>query len=104
MNAQTATLEVAADLAETIKANAVARRQSLDEYLREMIEAGKVEASEVPETETNEAAPTPNYGMLEALKRISERNKDRPYTSGEDTQRILREARAGAMFGYEPTE
>src|SRR5919205_139894 len=97
----TATLEVAADLAETIKANATARRQSLDEYLREMIEADNAKTSKAPDTET---APAPNYGMLEALKRISERNKDRPYTSGEDTQRILREARAGAMFGYGPTE
>lgn len=107
MNSSTATLEVAADLAETIKDNAVARRQSLDEYLREMIEADKAETSEVPDaqtTETTETVPTPNYAMLEILKKISELNKDRPYTSGEDTQRILREARAGAMFGYEPTE
>ncbi|HEX9001307.1 MAG TPA: hypothetical protein VGB07_15485 [Blastocatellia bacterium] len=104
MNSSTATLEVAADLAETIKANAVARRQSLDEYLREMIEADKAETSEVPDAQTTETVPTPNYAMLEILKKISELNKDRPYTSGEDTQRILREARAGAMFGYEPTE
>lgn len=102
MNSATATLEVAADLAETIKANATARQQSLDEYLREMIEADNVGTSEVPDVA--ETTPTPNYAMLEALKRISERSKDMPYTSGEDTQRILREGRAGAMFGYEPTE
>ena len=104
MNSSTATLEVAADLAETIKANATARQQSLDEYLREMVEADKAAIGEVSDTEIAEAAPTPNYAMLEILKNISERNKDRRYTSGEDTQRILREARAGAMFGYEPTE
>jgi len=104
MNSSTATLEVAADLAETIKANAVARRQSLDEYLREMIEADKDGTGEVSDAAAAETAPTPNYAMLESLRRISERSKDTPYTSGEDTQRILREGRAGAMWGYEPTE
>ncbi len=104
MNAATATLEVAADLAEIIKVNATARRQSLDEYLREMIEADKEGTVEIPNAEAAETTPTPNYGMLEALKRISERSKDMPYTSDEDTQRILREGRAGAMWGYEPTE
>ncbi len=104
MNTATTTLEVAVDLAETIQANAAARRQSLDEYLREMIEADRAETSEAPETETVESVPTPNYGMLEALRRVAERSKDMPFTSGDDTLRLLREARAGAMFGYEPTE
>ena len=104
MNSSTATLEVAADLAETIKANATARQQSLDEYLREMIEADKAETSEVSDAETTETAPTPNYAMLEALRKVSERSKDMPFTSGDDTLKMLREARAGAMFGYEPTE
>ena len=104
MNSSIATLEVAADLAETIKANATARRQSLDEYLREMIEAGKNKVDEIFDHDATETTPTPNYAMLEILKKNSELNKDRPYTSGEDTQRILREARAGAMFGYEPTD
>ena len=104
MNSSTATLEVAADLAEIIKANATARQQSLDEYLRDVIEIENEEGGDVVDAETDETAPTPNYAMLEILKNISERNKDRRYTSGEDTQRILREARAGAMFGYEPTE
>lgn len=101
MNSSTTTLEVAADLAETIKANATARRQSLDEYLRRMIETDNQETGNAAETGSG---PTPNYAMLEILKKISERNKNRPYTSGEDTQRILREGRAGAMWGYEPTE
>lgn len=95
MNTSTATLEIAADLAIAIKANAAMKRQSLDDYLRNMIEE---------DNKSVEAAPTPNYAMLEALRRIAERSKDMPYTSGEDTQRILREGRAGAMFGYEPTE
>ena len=64
MNSATATLEVAADLAETIKANATARQQSLDEYLREMIEADKEGVSEVSAAENDEA-----HGLIEiALK------------------------------------
>jgi len=27
-----------------------------------------------------------------------------PYTDGTDSLKMLRQARAGAMFGYEPTE
>ena len=104
MNSSTATLEVAADLAETIKANAMARQQSLDEYLREMIEADKDGTGKASDAEIAEAPPPPNYAMLEALRRVSERSKDMPFTSGDDTLKMLREARAGAMFGYEPAE
>lgn len=47
-------------------------------------------------------APQPNYAMLEVLRLIAERDKDRPFTSGEDTQQLLREARDGGMYGYAP--
>ena len=50
------------------------------------------------------AAPRPNEAMLEALRKIAARNAGKPLTSGADTQRLLREARAGAMYGYEPCE
>ncbi|MDX2043360.1 MAG: hypothetical protein SF097_19240 [Acidobacteriota bacterium] len=104
MNASTATLEIAADLAIAIRTNALARRQSLDQYLREMIELDSIQAVETLGADVTEAKPTPNYAMLEAIRKVSERNKNRRYTSGEDTQRMLREARAGAMFGYEPRD
>jgi hypothetical protein len=42
--------------------------------------------------------------MLEVMRRIAERNRGKPLTDGADTLKILRAARAGAMFGYEPTE
>lgn len=99
MGIQTATLEVAQEVAEAIKANAAARQLPLDDYLRALIasENGAPKA-------TTEAEPEPNWGMLEVMRRIAERNQDKPLTSGADTLKILREARAGAMFGYEPTE
>ena len=53
-----------------------------------------------------EEPPTvqPNLAMQEALRKVAERNQGKPLTSGEDTQRMLREARAGRMWGYEPIE
>ncbi len=53
-----------------------------------------------------EELPTvqPNLAMQEALRKVAERNQGKPLTSGEDTQRMLREARAGKMWGYEPIE
>ena len=56
-----------------------------------------------PLPEAQDAAPTVNQGMLDALSEIAERQKDRPYTSAEDTDRLIREARSGAMYGLDPT-
>ncbi len=51
-----------------------------------------------------EALPArPNEAMLEALRKVSERNKGKALTSGEDTERLLREARDGGMYGIKPT-
>ena len=46
-----------------------------------------------------EEPPRQNYQMLEVMLRIAERDKDRPLTSGDDTQKLLREARDGKMYG-----
>ncbi len=50
--------------------------------------------------------PTPrNEAMLSALERSRERLKDLPVSgSTEETLKMIREARAGKMWGYEPTE
>jgi hypothetical protein len=45
-----------------------------------------------------------NEGMLTALREIADRQKGQPYTDGSNTNRMLREARSGAMWGYEPIE
>ena len=45
-----------------------------------------------------------NRAMLDAMQKIAARNQDKPLTSGEDTQRLLREARDGGMFGYDADE
>ncbi|MGH9854193.1 MAG: hypothetical protein ACREBD_30485 [Blastocatellia bacterium] len=53
-----------------------------------------------------EEAPAvqPNEAMLQAMQQVAQMQAGMRYTSGEDTQRLLREARAGRMFGYEPIE
>jgi len=45
--------------------------------------------------------PKPNEGMLEALRKIKERHKNMPESSGKDTLKLIREARSGRMFGDE---
>jgi hypothetical protein len=42
--------------------------------------------------------------MLAVLMEIAELNKSRPVSDGSSTQRLLREARSGAMYGYDPIE
>jgi hypothetical protein len=43
--------------------------------------------------------------MLAVLRRSAERHKDMPVSgSTEETLKMIRRARAGEMWGYEPTE
>ena len=52
----------------------------------------------------DEEAQKPNEGMLEALRKISERHKNMPESPGEETLKMIREARSGGMFGNESDE
>lgn len=62
--------------------------------------------SERSEVEMVEIVSLPRNGaMLAVLQRSAERMKDVPVTgSTEGTLKQIREARAGAMWGYEPTD
>jgi hypothetical protein len=55
-------------------------------------------------TVLDEAPPTWLVARREKLRHIAQLRQGMPMTDGSDTQRLLREARAGAMYGYEPTE
>ena len=48
--------------------------------------------------------PKPNLAMLEALRKVRERNKNMPESSGKDTLKMIREARSGGMFGDDSDE
>ena len=50
------------------------------------------------------AKSKPNLAMLEALRKVRERNKNMPESSGEDTLKMIREARSGGMFGDDSDE
>ena len=47
----------------------------------------------------DEAAPAPNREMLDALRKVSQRSKNMPVSSDEDTLKLIREARSGGIFG-----
>ena len=38
------------------------------------------------------------------LRDVAELQKDMPYMDGSDTLGLIREARSGAMYGYDPAE
>jgi hypothetical protein len=64
---------------------------------RTVIEPALAEASQRPQPR--------NEAMFAVLQRSAERMKDVPVTgSTEGTLKLIREARAGAMWGYEPTD
>jgi hypothetical protein len=47
----------------------------------------------------DEVCNEPNYGMLEALRKVSERSKNMPVSPDKDTLKLIREARSGGIFG-----
>ncbi len=48
--------------------------------------------------------PKPNFGMLEALRKVAERQKNMRETGGESSVDIVRRGRAGEMYGYDSSE
>lgn len=62
----------------------------------------EVKVYEPPEAESRQGPR--NEKMLAILRGIEERHKDRPDTDGDNTQRLIDEARGGAMYGYEPAD
>jgi anaerobic selenocysteine-containing dehydrogenase len=53
--------------------------------------------------EANATFP-PNERGLAAMREIAERQKHRPSIAGSDVVKLVRQARAGAMYGYDATE
>lgn len=82
-----------------------------DERLLELPEAARALRLQIGEEvfitldrdSQKEARESPQ-GMLAALRLIAERQNDRRYTDGTETDRLLREGRAGAMWDHEPVE
>lgn len=49
----------------------------------------------------DETSRKPNEKALEVIRKVSERRKKMPKSSGKDTLKMIREARSGGMFGDE---
>ena len=71
--------------------------------LRVIVETDAPEAVDSPNVGPPNVGP-PNEQMLGILRDIAERQKGRRYTSGEDTQELIRQARNGGMYGIEPLD
>lgn len=102
MSVQTVTIQVdpsTAEILQALKAKAEAQGVSLDTLLLPLAEGTNGVA-------TIQAEPQPrNEAMLQALRESEELLKDMPVRgSTEETLKMIREARAGRMWGYEPTE
>jgi hypothetical protein len=93
---------IAPEVVQAIVAQATARGLSANDYLRNLL---GLEHEQDQEATTTEAPLPRNEAMFAALQRSAERMKDVPVSgSTEQTLKIIREGRAGAMYGYEPTD
>lgn len=95
---------IAPEIVNAIIAQATARGLSVNDYLRQALGL-KEEPQELAIAEAPQPPQPRNEAMFAVLQRSTERMKDVPVTgSTEETLQQIREARAGAMWGYEPTD
>jgi hypothetical protein len=94
--------QIAPEIVQAIIAEAAARGLSVNDYLRQMLGLANGREAELALAEEK---PRRNEAMFQALQRSAERMKDVPVSgSTEEALMIIREGRAGAMYGYEPTD
>lgn len=112
MSAQSVTIEVAPQVAtilEKLKARAEAQGVTLDALLRKLLPISEISDEQVEMTIDRaaifgEPKRLSHEEKLAALQRLEGRQATRPFTEAGDIVATLREARSGAMWGYEPTE
>ena len=100
----TVQIEVSEETAIRLQTIARTLKLSLDEYLAKVADLVSVPQSNTATTATEEPDPQ-GQAMLAVLARSAERLKDLP-VSGEtkDTLEMIRRARDGEMWGYEPAK
>ncbi len=98
----TITLNLSPDVQRKLETLAAQNRQDIESVANDLF-LQAVESANQNGTKAMQAFPA-NEKMLAILRDIEQSHKERPSTSGLDTDRLLREARSGAMFGYDPTE
>lgn len=101
MNVPMTTIEVnqnAAVILRMLQQKAEGQGTTLEELLKPL-------AAEISEPEEPREVSPRNEAMLAVIRRTQERLKNLPVSgSTEETLKLIREARAGAMWGYEPTD
>jgi hypothetical protein len=94
--------QIAPEIVQAIIAQATARGLSVNDYLRDLL--GLTNGADQELALAEEAQPR-NEEMLAIIRRNRERLKDMPVRgSTEETLKMIRRARAGEMWGYEPTD
>ncbi|MGH9899197.1 MAG: hypothetical protein ACRD63_00240 [Pyrinomonadaceae bacterium] len=91
----------------TLQQRAEAQGKTLDLLLREIVEStADYNDQNLVLGESHDESRSPrNESMLAVIRRNRERLKDMPVRgSTKETLRMIREARGGAMWGYEPAE
>jgi predicted nicotinamide N-methyase len=97
--------QIAPEILQAIGAQAAAHGLSVNDYLRNLLGLNEGQSADLALAEDHEPQPPRNEAMLAVLRRCAERHKDMPVSgSTEETLKIIRRARAGEMWGYEPTE
>ncbi len=95
---------IAPEVVNAIIAQATARGLSVNDYLRQALGLNGQPKNQTVNDAPSQPLPR-NEAMFAVLQRSAERMKDVPVTgSTEETLKQIREARAGAMWGYEPTD
>lgn len=101
MSVQMVTIEVdqnSAVILRLLQKKAEVQGTTLDTFLKLLVE----EENELAESQE---APQRNEALLAVIRKTQERLKDMPVRgSTKETLKLIREARAGAMWGYEPID
>jgi hypothetical protein len=93
---------IAPEIVQAIVTQATARGLSVNNYLRRLLGLTNDTGAELALSEEPQQR---NEAMFAALQSSAERLKDVPVRgSTEETLKTIRRARAGEMWGYEPTD
>ena len=96
---------VTPEIAQAVITQASARGLSVNEYLRQLLGLNSNATTGLALAETPQEAQPRNEEMLEIIRKNRERLKNMPVRgSTEETLKMIRQARAGEMWGYEPTD
>lgn len=95
---------ISPDVIQALVAKATASGLSMNEYLRSLLGLKDKQIVERDAAKQDEESALPEDTRLAALRRIAEQQASRPFTKSTDIVTAVRQARAGAMWGYEPTE